>query len=330
MALGIGGAWAAGLRTLEPYRPALIGITLALLVLAFYRAYRRPIGSCDADGSCGAQDATRMHRTRWWAITPVAVAVLALPYVARHLHCGGAPGLAGDGAGGTCCAVPPDESAATGSAPQTQPAEPIDLTREIVFKVESLQCPAVKGVGCGSMLAPVLAQLDHVAGVSRSFSNWTGTQVRISTAPGVDRDGVAERVGSLLSRDQRQPVRVEKRQLSEVLRAEHWYSATGLVDLSSYEFHSIARRRLAAFADAERLDPERREKLLKLVDSLWERSAQGLDLPGPGSEAYGQYWHTRLDQFIGAYSERARDVLTPEQVEKLLRQYHRRAENTSG
>jgi mercuric ion transport protein len=323
--LGVGGAWAASLRRLEPFRPAFIGVALALLALAFYRAYRKPVASCDAGGSCTVRGAPRFGRAILWMVTPLALAVLGLPYIARHLHCGSNT-FSGTGQTGTdaCCAIPPGASAVAASSPQTQPQEPIDPAREIIFKVENLQCPAVKGVGCGSMLAPVLSRMDRVPGVSHSFSNWTGTRLRISAAPGADRDAVAERVQSSLSGDGRQPIRLDENQLTQVLQTEDWHSAAALVDLSSYEFRTIAKWRLAAFADAEQFDFDRRDKLLKLVDQLWERSAQGLDQPGSEAGAYSQYWHARLDQFIGAYTERARDVLTPEQVQKLLRQYRQR------
>jgi hypothetical protein len=292
---------------------------LVLLALAFYRAYRRPAASCDTDGSCTARGATRLSRTILWIATPLALAALALPYVERHLHCGGG-GQAGSDA---CCAIPPDESIALTSAPQTQPRAPIDPAREIVFNVENLQCPAVKGVGCGSMLAPVLSQTDGLAGVSHSYSNWTGTRLRISAAPGADRDKVAERARALLSADGRNPIRVDGSEFAHALQGEDWHSAARLVDLSSYEFRTIAKRRLAAFADAEGLDAGHRDKLVALVDQLWDRSAEGLDQPATQPGAYGEYWRARLDRFIGAYAERARDVLTPEQLQKLLRQYRR-------
>jgi hypothetical protein len=40
-----------------------------------------------------------------------------------------------------------------------------DPARQIVFRVEGLACPAVKGIGCGHMLQGVLASLDKHDGV---------------------------------------------------------------------------------------------------------------------------------------------------------------------
>lgn len=330
LATGAGGAWASRLAVLEPYRPLFVALTVALLGFAFYRAYRPARArSCAEQGSCRLAPSRRVGRTALWTISPPLLALMAFPSIVTHLsahllHCVGARGGAAPAASDACCAVPRPSMAELNDKPPAKSSGPIDPAREIVFNVENLQCPAVNGVGCGSMLAPVMARVDRVNGVSRSFTNWTGTRLRISAAPGSDRNAVADRVGALLSADGRQPVRVEGSDFAQALQREDWYSTTRLVDLSSYEFRTIAKRRLAAFADAERLDKDRRDKLLSLVDPLWERSVEGLDQPGSGSGAYAQYWRARLDGFIGAYAERARDILTPEQVRKLLRLYHQR------
>ena len=330
LALGVGGTWASRLAVLEPYRPLFVALTVLLLGFAFYRAYR-PVRmeSCSAHESCRIPASGRLSRVALWVISPPLLALVAFPSIVKHLphhllSCGGAPPGTTQAGSDACCAVPASQSDAPSDNPPKESSGPIDPAREIVFNVENLQCPAVKGVGCGSMLAPVLARIDRVDGVSRSFTNWTGTRLRISIAPAADRSMVADRVGSLLSADERQPARVDGNKVAQALQHESWYSAARLVDLSSYEFRTIAKRRLAAFADAERLDADRRERLLRLVDQLWERSAEGLDQPGSGNGAYGQYWRARLDQFIGAYAERAREILTPPQVQKLLRQYHQR------
>jgi hypothetical protein len=270
-----------------------------------------------------------VSRAALWIVSPPVLALLAAPFLVRHLpghvrNCGGAPGGTSPAASSTCCAVPGGQSAAAANRPQKQSLAPVDPAREIVFNIQNLQCPAVEGVGCGSMLAPVLARIDRVEGVSRGFCNWTGTRLRISAAPGSDRNNVAERVQALLAGEGHEPVRAEGKEFIEALQGEDWHSADRLVDLSSYEFRTIAKRRIAALADAEGLDPGRRERLMSLADQLWDRSAEGLDRPGSDPGAYGQYWRARLDRFVGAYMKRARDVLSPDQLEKLGREYRRR------
>ena len=328
LGLGVGGAWGVRLAALEPYRPLLIGMSVALLAFAFYRAYRtRPSGACTEDGSCSSA-AQRLGRGTLWIVSPLILALLALPSIARHLsalrQCGHGAAPDAQASSDACCEIPTTQPPTHVAQAQTMPDRPVDPARQIIFNVESLQCPAVKGVGCGSMLAPVLGRIDHVDGVSRSFSNWTGTRLRIAAAPGADVDAVAEKVRALLWADGHQPVRVNGSQFTQALQNEDWHSAARLIDLSSYEFHIIAKRRLSAFADSEKLDGAKRQKLLTLADQLWDESADGLEQPGEEPGAYGRYWRSRLDRFVGAYINRARDVLTSEQAERLLRQYRQR------
>src|SRR5205085_10973701 len=133
----------------------------------------------------------RMSRTALWIVSPPLLVLLAAPSLARHLpahflRCHGAVSRTGQASADACCDVPSTPSAAASEPPKESRA-PIDPAREIVFEVENLQCPAVKGVGCGSMLAPVLGRIDRIEGVADSFSNWTGTRLRVSAAPGADR-----------------------------------------------------------------------------------------------------------------------------------------------
>jgi len=79
------------------------------------------------------------------------------------------------------------------------PVQGNDPDKQMVFKVEGLTCPAVRGIGCGHMLRPVLASLDKIDGVEASSSNYTGTLIRIAVTITADRDRVAERVSKALA-----------------------------------------------------------------------------------------------------------------------------------
>lgn len=147
-------------------------------------------------------------------------------------------------AGADCCdaIVPP--AARAGIKPATVPVKGSNLVnpdREMVFKVERLGCPLVQGVGCGHLLAPALADIDKIDGVSRSFSNWTGTRLRVSVAPTADREAVAARVRDYLARQQFGPTRIETHELAKALEAESWRSADRIHELSSFEFRTHAR-----------------------------------------------------------------------------------------
>lgn len=71
--LGAGGAWLAQLRVLEPLRPGLSLLALAVLGYAHYRYWRTRRASCN----CGSR-----AETVWlWLGTLVVLAAVASPYV---------------------------------------------------------------------------------------------------------------------------------------------------------------------------------------------------------------------------------------------------------
>jgi mercuric ion transport protein len=323
--LGVGAASAGRLNLLEPYRPVFIALSLGFLGLALYRNFRRRRAECCPQSTSESPHRGGSSRATLWAISAAIVMLLAMPHLATRLPggqstCHGTscePTLASSG---SCCAVA-DPSDAPANQSRPEPAAPIDPSRELVFEVENLQCPAVKGVGCGSMLWPVLTRIDRLDGVSQSFSNWTGTRLRISLAPGPEAKVVAERVRDFLASDGRQPVAVNGSELTQTLRGEQWHNAAGLIELSSYEFRTVAKRRVGAFANSQKLDAAKRRKLLDLANQLWDKAGEGVEPPSPEPDAYGRYWHSRRDRFVSAFSAAARDVLSPAQVQQLLQQY---------
>jgi hypothetical protein len=107
----------------------------------------------------------------------------------------------------------------------------IDPDRQIVFKVEGFVCPAVKGIGCGHMLRPVLTSLDEVDGVAVSSANYTGTMIRISAATAAGRDRVAESVRKVLAKGGRQPAALAGDELKRALGKEQWREARRVGEL---------------------------------------------------------------------------------------------------
>ena len=77
--LGVG-AFGASLAALEPYRPVLLAITLALLGVAFYSAYR-PAGSA---GVCTPASRRRARLSVWLAALLV-LALVTFPYYVEFL-----------------------------------------------------------------------------------------------------------------------------------------------------------------------------------------------------------------------------------------------------
>jgi len=143
-----------------------------------------------------------------------------------------------------CCEDRPAAQAGPPAGKNTpKPAEvnKADLARQIVFTVEGLTCPAVKGLGCGHRIAPLLARLDKVEGIEKSSANRTGTMLRISVASSADRDKVAETVREILTKDNRKPVLLAGDEFREALVKEEWGSPG---DLSAIEFRTFALHRV--------------------------------------------------------------------------------------
>jgi mercuric ion transport protein len=78
VSLGFGGAWLATLTQLEPYRPAFIGITLALLAWAGYTLYRQP-ALCIPGQPCANRTVRRRQRGIFWTVAAALLLLLTFP-----------------------------------------------------------------------------------------------------------------------------------------------------------------------------------------------------------------------------------------------------------
>jgi mercuric ion transport protein len=87
-ALGVGAgatgflAGTAGfLKVLPPYRPVFIGLTLLLIGVSFYLAYRRSKSAlCAPRGVCRSEAVSGVNRTVLWVLTGLALALVLAPY----------------------------------------------------------------------------------------------------------------------------------------------------------------------------------------------------------------------------------------------------------
>jgi mercuric ion transport protein len=79
------GALGASAVKLEPYRPWFLGLTLALVSVAFYSAYRPAANdTCAADGTC-TPASRRTARIMVWLAAALAVLLIAFPYYIGYL-----------------------------------------------------------------------------------------------------------------------------------------------------------------------------------------------------------------------------------------------------
>jgi hypothetical protein len=206
------------------------------------------------------------------------------------------------------------EEAAADDPPATAPAKPADPDREIVFKAEGLSCPAVKGIGCGHMLFPMLGRLDKLDGVAGSACNYTGTLVRVTVARGADRAKVEEAAGKVLAEDAGAAVPLTGDGARRALEHEHWRGANRVAELSAIEFHSVALYRLHTFAKAEKLDQATTDKLTAVAEQKWEQIAKEAAAAKTNTPTD---WGRRCKQAVGAFVEQSKDLLSPEQRTRL-------------
>jgi mercuric ion transport protein len=82
--VGVGAAGAlagtAGfLKALLPYRPVFVALTLLLLGISFYHAYRKPSSVCATEAACAARSARGPNRKLLWLIAALALVLVLAP-----------------------------------------------------------------------------------------------------------------------------------------------------------------------------------------------------------------------------------------------------------
>ena len=206
-----------------------------------------------------------------------------------------------------CCS--PEDKA---DAPKQTIVHGSDPDKQIVFTVEGLRCPAVKGIGCGHMLHPVLASLDKIDGVEVSSTNYTGTMIRVSVSNANDRAKVAEAVRKVLA--QNNPVALAGDELRRALQKEQWRETWRVGELSAIEFRTMGLYRIKTFAQAEKLDTETTDKLTKMAQEQWEQVARAAKKEGATQP---EDWGRRCKQSMPAMLARAKEVLSEDQLARL-------------
>lgn len=81
LTLGVSGAWIGSLTAMEPFRPALIGVTLLFLGLAFRKLYLVP-QTCAPGKSCPDPGTVKRQRLVFWIVTVLLLGLLAVPWFA--------------------------------------------------------------------------------------------------------------------------------------------------------------------------------------------------------------------------------------------------------
>ena len=89
----------------------------------------------------------------------------------------------------------------------------------------------------------MLARLDRIEGVERSYTDGTGTLLRLSVAASADPDKVASEAVGVLG-EERTPSRLAGKEFDETLAQAEWRDAGRVRELSAIEYRTLAVRRL--------------------------------------------------------------------------------------
>ncbi|MBI4660615.1 MAG: cation transporter [Verrucomicrobia bacterium] len=75
--LGTSGFAASGV--FEKWRPVFLGVTFALLALAWYLTYRKPKAACEEDSACATKPVAKWNKAVLWFATGVVLVTAAFP-----------------------------------------------------------------------------------------------------------------------------------------------------------------------------------------------------------------------------------------------------------
>lgn len=133
--LGVGSI--AAFSAFEAYRPYLIGVTVALIGLAFYLTYRKREVKCE-DGTCKMESASKWAKTGVWTVTVLAGLAVGFPYL--------------------------------GFAPQTSVNKAVDSTAVVTLNVSGMDCKA-----CATGVEGSLANIKGVRKARVDFQSGKAT-----------------------------------------------------------------------------------------------------------------------------------------------------------
>jgi len=133
--LGVGSM--AAFSAFEVYRPYLIGLTVALIGLAFFLTYRKREVKCE-DGTCKMESASKWAKTGVWTVTILAGLAVGFPYL--------------------------------GFGPQTSVNKAVDSTAVVTLNISGMDCKA-----CAAGIEGTLANINGVRKARVDFQSGKAT-----------------------------------------------------------------------------------------------------------------------------------------------------------
>lgn len=86
LGLGVSGAWIGSLSAMQPYSPIFLALTVGFLGMAFYKTYTKPKAEeCEPGSYCANPRSDRINKVALWAVTFIAVMMVASPYAVPYV-----------------------------------------------------------------------------------------------------------------------------------------------------------------------------------------------------------------------------------------------------
>lgn len=220
--VGVGGI--AAFSIFEEYRPHLIGLTIVLLGVAFFFAYRKREVQCE-DGTCKVERAGVWNRIGVWSATLIAAGAIAFPYFGF--------------------AVSPAETEFVSNTP-------LNLEEDVSFLNVPLVCNAAPQIGCGSRAKFIMLDLMKDPAVKEAWLNRKGIVMAVVWNEATNASSRQAVLASVFSRHKLPIEQVRERDrnvLAENFREkEKWYKGSDVDALSIEEAGVIADRILSGIS----------------------------------------------------------------------------------
>lgn len=163
----------------------------------------------------------------------------------------------------------------------------------------------------------MLAQLDKVKGVEKSYVNRSGKLFRITISHTKDVESVTIELRKVLSTRTRSPTRVNDPELNQTLQTEEWRDSDRVTELSAIEHRTLTIRSVSSFAEKERLDKEQTSRLVKAVEEEWDQLAMQISTE-LRKDRDKRKWRPIYERFGAAMRKRASSFLSNDQLSRLI------------
>lgn len=141
--------------------------------------------------------------------------------------------------------------------------------------------------------------------------------LRITVKAGANRDNVAARAEGELKEENGNPTRLTSQDFGRALQLEEWRAIDEIGQLSAIEFRKLNFDRVRQFVEEEKLGRDVADRLLSIAESEWNRLSNEAVAKDGILPPHRADWTGRCRRFAKVLTEKAKELLTADQVKKL-------------